>query len=601
VRIHSALVVVFVLFCSATARSQIATGGSRAFTCLANASVPPLLRAEGITELVGDVLLNCTGGSPTAAGAQVPFSNIQVFLNTNVTSRIVGAGNLSEAALLIDEPFPANPIPNNASPASGAGAQLLCGSTGAPFTSSGSSCAVTGTGTGIGIYSGASGRPNIFQSYQVAANSVAWLGVPIDAPGPNGVRVIRITNIRANASQLGISSTLIPTQIVMFIAINGSQQVTINNPQLTVGFLRPGLTASISPVNLNQCNFTGTFNVTVTEGFADSFKRRNIAVSQNLNTLPAPLPQNVPGYAYFTETGFYNPAATGSAGLADTGTRIMVRFNSIGNGVTLFVPTIIALTGGSTNLTYPGVPGGGISSGFLVLVSTDVTQLPFTSSGQVAVTGNSGIAVYEVISSDPNAIESATIPVTVAFSTTSDVGPSTVNVSFSPISTAIAADSTSPIPRFADFSSPKAAFTIVACTCNVLFPFVTNQAGFDTGITIGNTSLDPFGTLPQMGTVTLNYYGSTTGGGAAPAPQTSQAVPAGSQLVFTLSGGGNLGISSTPGFQGYVIATARFQYCHAFAFISDLGASRLAEGYLGIILDALALNRTGVGGENQGQ
>jgi hypothetical protein len=41
-----------------------------AFQCTANAAVPPTLRAEGLAELVGDLVLNCTGGTPTAAGTR---------------------------------------------------------------------------------------------------------------------------------------------------------------------------------------------------------------------------------------------------------------------------------------------------------------------------------------------------------------------------------------------------------------------------------------------------------------------------------------------------------------------------------------------------
>jgi hypothetical protein len=102
-------------------------------------------------------------------------------------------------------------------------------------------------------------------------------------------------------------------------------------------------------------------------------------------------------------------------------------------------------------------------------------------------------------------------------------------------------------------------------------------------------------------------------------------------LVFTLSNGGGIPGGGTPsvvvpataGFQGYVIAQANFQYCHGFAFISDVGAQKLAEGYLAISLDVpymppstvvlsngvtgiisplgpTGLNRTGNGGENEG-
>ena len=50
-----------------------------AFVCNANASVPPIIRAEGITELVGDLFLNCTGGNPSVRGGSVPLSNVQIF------------------------------------------------------------------------------------------------------------------------------------------------------------------------------------------------------------------------------------------------------------------------------------------------------------------------------------------------------------------------------------------------------------------------------------------------------------------------------------------------------------------------------------------
>jgi hypothetical protein len=102
----------------------------------------------------------------------------------------------------------------------------------------------------------------------------------------------------------------------------------------------------------------------------------------------------------------------------------------------------------------------------------------------------------------------------------------------------------------------------------------------------------------------LSYYGTTTGGGAAPANQVSTKVNAGEEVVFTLSSGGDHGIAATPGFQGYIIAQMEFQWCHGFAFLSDVGAQKLAEGYLAIQLDlnadtGLGLNRTGVGGEGQ--
>ena len=127
----------------------------------------------------------------------------------------------------------------------------------------------------------------------------------------------------------------------------------------------------------------------------------------------------------------------------------------------------------------------------------------------------------------------------------------------------------------------------------------------DTGVAIANTSMDPFGTINQTGTVKLWYYGTLTGGTPVVQPPITQAIPAGQELIFTLSAGGNFGATSMPGFEGYIIAVANFQYCHGFAFISDVGAQKLAEGYLAIQLDEpfnlglVPLTRTKQLGESQ--
>jgi hypothetical protein len=156
------------------------------------------------------------------------------------------------------------------------------------------------------------------------------------------------------------------------------------------------------------------------------------------------------------------------------------------------------------------------------------------------------------------------------------LGKSTVNGTLAPVRSVTTASNSAPVPRFVDTSSAADLFTVNACVTNILFPFVTNQAGFDTGLVISNTSLDPYLTGTQAGACEIYYYGQTTGGGSAPATQTSTTVAAGSQLVWTLSGGGTNNVTATPGFQGYIISRCYFQYGHGFAFMSDLGAARLA-------------------------
>ncbi len=70
------------------------------FQCIANAGVPPIVRAEGYTEEVGDLTLNCTGGVPTPAGQTVPPVNVTILLSTNITSRLLTSTGFNEALLI---------------------------------------------------------------------------------------------------------------------------------------------------------------------------------------------------------------------------------------------------------------------------------------------------------------------------------------------------------------------------------------------------------------------------------------------------------------------------------------------------------------------
>ena len=562
--------------------------------------------------------------------------NIQVFLNTNVTSRLV-SDPLSEALILIDDPAPANQIP--------------C------VPSSGNSCAVVGTGASTGVNFKSGGVTNVFQGRNGGANSLLWLGVPIDPPGTNGTRTIRITNVRANANALGTSSTLIPTQIQMFISITPPQSLPLNNPQQTVAFVANGLSFSLrKPDNSDtlasggqtflQCvsnnstafgdptkafstsssssgfggiQSTAAFIARFREGFASAFRRRNIALATttggavDVNTSPTPIAQDAPGGVcssgspvpagtcpannYFTETGFYNPAFTStnglkSAGLADFGTRLMLRFANVPAGATPFVPTVDST--GKARLVSTDASGGGSFS--------TVSATNSNGYAPVTITAGGGVAVYEVMNSDPLATDDILVPVVLAYTANTGASPAlpalgaaTISGSFAPLSTVTTQSASAPLPRFADSPTTGTGFVLNPCSTNLLFPFVTAQAGFDTGIAISNTSLDPFGTATQQGACTMYYYGNTNGG-AAPAAATSPVVPAGTTLAFLLSSGGS-GVAATPGFQGYMIARCAFQYAHGFAFISDAGANRLAEGYLALILDAGIGTRTGFASE----
>ncbi len=78
-------------------------------------------------------------------------------------------------------------------------------------------------------------------------------------------------------------------------------------------------------------------------------------------------------------------------------------------------------------------------------------------------------------------------------------------------------------------------------------------------------------------------------------------IPTGQVMTYVVSSGSQQwGLDNRgAGFVGYVITQAAFQYCHAFAYVSALGAGPLSpgtsEGYLGLLLDNLAINPHGLG------
>ena len=332
--------------------------GVSGLSCNANAGAPNIVRADGLAEQVGDVILNCTGGTPTALGDPIPHYTVTMTLNTNVTSRkLAGNGQLSEALLLIDEPFPANPFPSveqgGPAPVDGQALQILCKPLGA-------ACAETGTG---GTTSPYQTQPNVFVAKQTGPATLQWT-VPIDPPGVNLTRILRFTNVLVNANQLGLSGTFIPTEIQATLGIQGAIEVPISHPPQIVALGEAGIVTSVNegnpipqcaPHNVSLLGGAGSaafdFSVQAVEGFGYAFKNRDDGASFFPPSFPDPLlEQNIAGFTYRSESGFYSPTlftTAPSLGLADSGTRIRVMFGSHPDGTHLFVPVSITMTGNS--------------------------------------------------------------------------------------------------------------------------------------------------------------------------------------------------------------------------------------------------------------
>ncbi|MDX1980592.1 MAG: hypothetical protein SFV51_10010 [Bryobacteraceae bacterium] len=609
-------------------------GLANAQPIVCNTTAQPLtVRTEGLAEQTGDIIIQCTGGVPQAIGTSLAQINISVTLSTNITSRFV-ADPLTEALLFIDDPQPGNQFPC-------AGSGGVC----SPLTAGVGGTALLGTST-VNIFQGVRQNASTVVFLGVPINPpgsstrtirIKNIRAAIAGTSAQNGQIFAFVSIQNPPANLQLNNS---TQNVAFV--QQGLEFVLRNVGGTDSF-----SSTAAGVALAQCEDWNddmaannaedyeqnrSHTVRFREAYAASWKVRDI----NPPLFDPPLlQQNFPQFnngfdpslSTVVESGFFNTAFTTANGLnragrADHGTRLRIVFNNVPTNIRVYVSAhslnniayacasgSCAGSGDATAYTRAyGVStandGSNIAAGTVLVnplsdaeawtgTSQDLSGVAGFPTGaragavEVPIVNGSGVFTWEVFGQDPLRIDTASFAIATAVERNNNPGTgiATINGSFAPVSTINTMSATAPIPRFADQSTAINAFRVDLCRTVLLFPFVSNQAGFDTGVAISNTSSDPFGTAQQSGNCELNYYGGTTGGGAAPSKQTtSSPVQSGQVAAFTLSSGGTNGIAATPGFQGYMIATCQFRYAHGFAFISDVGAQRLSHGYLALII-----------------
>jgi hypothetical protein len=468
-RWFTVLAVLAVVAISASAQVGVATGSANsALLCSATGAGIPALRPEGYTELIGDILISCTGGPTMAVGAPIPTTNITVYMSPAVpiTSRFLQSNGASEALLIIDEAGSLNVSNGTVGYYGPKAPQVLCTYAQEIQGNAGPCAAVVGTDPGlagdngpyeVAVTAGTTNpAPNVFQGKvgDLGPQTVTFYNVPVLPPASTGVsRVFRITNVRIPA--VGYTS---PASFTAVVSTSPNQTLPVAGTAINVGIVALPLKAAVQPVSkaFQQCvsYATPTLSASLiyTEGFATAFKTRVVPLSNttyaaeatNTGAFGSGNNQNIPGglYAGFaanSESGFIFPAlnngvtATGSvnvvAGLADYGTRLKAVFTNIPAGLTLYVSNT------SINNAAPSPIGGTSITGFAVLVATnsgeanaDTTNgltgafTPVGTTGQTALSANTSgqaTAVWEVTNANPSAIEYLSFGVYIAYTATS--------------------------------------------------------------------------------------------------------------------------------------------------------------------------------------
>jgi hypothetical protein len=255
--------------------SQLGQGPS--FSCSVNTGVPPIIRAGGIAERVGDVVVFCTG---TAQLPQDTTADFNLAFNTAVTSRIVDPLTARTEALLLANEAGESTVPPS-----------------------------------LGV--------NAFTGRIVGPHVLRWANVPIGRFVNNGQFVLRFTNLRVNT--FGVPAAGAVTIARAHLDVRTYAPLTLNAAQarLDVAFVQPPLNTSTgTPGSAGPAN-TWFVPVSFTERFINVFKIR-VAAGQDKSSA---------GQEYNSESGYKHTAIGAVIGSASNGTRLGLRVGEIPAGV----------------------------------------------------------------------------------------------------------------------------------------------------------------------------------------------------------------------------------------------------------------------------
>jgi len=468
----------------------------------------------------------------------------------------------------------------------------------------------------------------------VIGSSVSFSNVPFVA----GATTVTITNVRINASSLpaGTAGSL-PTPIAAQVFVSGTGVTPTPSGATNVAYSFSALGANTGKVYRDQGDVTaGTLFGGASGSIGSNTSTYPVCSSSNTSSTSA---NNDANFFVAVNEGFTNAFRTqadeasqtavtvsGVSNAPNSGTRIKLVFNNVAAGVSLYVGQVIAAvtlnsttapaagdTGVLTLVASETAPSGAANAttatttaGLTGAVGSGAAAYPTVTGGAggfvlLTVSGGTATAVYEVTADNLGAIESFSIPVLLsAGSNKLTPGPAmTVTTSIAPQP----ATAASIVPSFSSTAASivtTSTLTFAPCTTNLLFPFVTNVNGFETGIAISNTSKDPFGTTTQGGLCTLNFYASGVSGATNPtavtAPNLSEGANqpylAGETYAFTLTQALGVNAANPATFQGYVIAACNFNFGHGFGYILGglqpgmfINPTNTAMGYLAIVMN----------------
>lgn len=385
----------------------------------------PFLRAEGLAERIGEIRLDCTGGDPN----EVKFFNLFVLVNAPITSDVVDPDTgETEALMLIDDPLPGEENRGN------------------EVIFQGQVKGLPGVNPGPIDWGGAEDSGNVYPGFEAPAgiNRIEWNGIPF-RPAPRGQsRVLRIVNVRVDATQVP-SNPLEPKTVSASLGVTMPNSIPIANNRVVTGFAQPSLTVDYRLEGSD-------FELLIEELYPEAFRKR---IANDIGGVDDVRQQGLVENPFFTESGFtpdYAGLGLGAPGVADTGTRFVARFGDLPAGVYVTAPSSVISekrTGEDTELELRRVIEFNEDfSGGVLLSNDSPTQF-------VPVVDGVAIVLYEVVAREPfrdmtgkDLLDLFRLPVRLIFAQPTNIGVPSVVVSYAPIDNTRTMSGPAPEPRF---------------------------------------------------------------------------------------------------------------------------------------------------------
>ena len=363
-------------------------------------SVPVQVRSEGITERMGDIILQCSGSNPGA----VLSGNLSVYLPVSITNRLDSdSTNLThEAVVSVDY------------------------------------------GSGF-VPTGIAG--------QITNQIIAFNGLNITVP-PSGNLNLKISDIRAAVNQLGPGTA---RGLQAQLSFSSPASIQIDQSQVVVAYPQTGLYATLyesgitctgsplpSSLTLADLFSAGTAfaSTRVTEGFATAFQPRTTGDDQGTRFLIhySGFPANAQLYLPDAVAGSDAAAPTTGGDLGGT----QQGGQYVPGSSTLL---LLRVTGADAN-------GAG---GFLAQLPAGSGPVSLNSVTAVPLSGGAGYAVYEVADANPNAQETAQFPTFFGIPSVTAAAVAQESISFGPVVPSTA------IPRFVASPPPSDCSLVGDC------------------------------------------------------------------------------------------------------------------------------------------